>query len=235
LWPYLALAALIAFFFVSIVVVGAVEKFRIHDYEPAPDTVLSETSPYFAAMNQAAQQMGFQYGGAFAQSRGSQMYQCRLALWLTPDQGTLVVVVGGKIARMNYRKTFVFSRLSEVKTLVTLDEFGTTDLSGIWDAETLLNADLAELVAKHELRLEAGGLIPIAFSPTDLQTQYEAMTRARVERMIERGLATYVDAGRNVWKFTFKGAMSNALHGYLKGLKGAQGQAARAKIKRPGS
>ncbi len=185
-------------------------------------------------MNQAAQQLGFQYGGVFAQNRGK-TYQCRLALWLTPDHSSLVAIIGGKVGGMNYRKTFMYSWIGEDKILVTLDEFGTADLSGMWKSETLLNADLPELQQKHFQRLSTRGGAFYAFTPTDLFQQFEGMARARVERMVGLGLAVFLDPPQNVWKYTFKGAWSFAVNGYLKGLGRASAQSHRSKKKRPGS
>jgi len=233
-WPYILLAAMVAFFFLTILVVGCLEKQRIHDFEPTEADVEKVPSPYFQAMNEAARRMGFQLEGVFAQARQSKTYQCCLAFWLPEDRKTLLCVGGGKLARMNYRKTLLISRLGE-KVLVTMDEFGSTDLSGTREIEVLMNADLPELNTRHLQRLALSNEVPASFSTGNPLQQFEDLNRQQVERLVHLGLAKYVNASNSLWSYTIKGAWTYAIRGYLKGFKGAQAQAARSKIKRPGA
>ena len=233
-WPYLLIAGMIGFFFVTILAVGCLEKHRIHDFKPMGPDLLQVPSPYFQAMNDAARQAGFQLEGVFGQYRRNSTYRCCIALWLSPDGQTLLSVGGGKLAGINYRKTLLLSRLGG-KVLVTMDEFGSTDLSGTREIEALLNADLAELNTRHLQRLALSKEAPSPFSMGNLLQQYEEMNRLQVDKLIHLGLAKYLDAQDGIWRYSPKGAWVYAVRGYLKGMKGAQGQAARLKKKRPGS
>ncbi len=78
-------------------------------------------------------------------------------------------------------------------------------------------------------------LIAAFFLVTNLLQQYEALNELRVKALLDRGLARFVDAQGNTFRYTFKGALLNATAGYLKGLKRAQAQKERVKIKRPGA
>jgi len=114
-WPYVLVAALIAFCFMVLLAVGCLEKQRIRDFEPAGAVALPPASPYFQAMNEAARALGFQLDGVFGQNRDSSTYRCCLALWLSADRRTLLCIGGGKLARMNYRRTFLISESARIK------------------------------------------------------------------------------------------------------------------------
>ncbi len=234
-WPHVLVAALILVCFVSILIAGCLEKHHIHDFERTGSEALHSTSAYFSAMNDAAAQLGFEMDGVFAQRRDSRTYRSCMALWLSRDRGTLLVVGGGKIAGMNYRRTFLLSRLSEDKSLVTVDEFGSDDLSGVWDVQGLINADLPELNTLHAQRLTSSGIAPMHFSSANLLQQYDDLNRARVAKLVRLGLGKYLDPACDVWCYTPKGAWIYAFRGYFGGLNRARGQSDRLKKKRPGS
>src|SRR5947208_1158584 len=100
------------------------EKQRVRDFTPATPDVLPPPSPYFRSMSEYARVLGYQPGGLFGQDRQSSMYRCCLGLWLSPDQKSLLCIGGGKVARVNYKRTFLISKLSGATSLVTMDAFG---------------------------------------------------------------------------------------------------------------
>ncbi len=232
--PFIALGGIIVFFFLLILITACLEKLRVREYDAAGNEVLNNTSAYFSAMNAAAQAVGFQFCGVFAQNRNSKTYQCRMALWLLPDKNSMAAVVGGKISKFNYRKTFLISQFGDGTAMVTVDDFGVEDLSGLWDMEVLKNADFLELASRHSVRLSSSTKQPVAFSPDRALREYEALKAARVDQIVSLGLGQYLDGEHNVWRHTFRGAFKYTVKGYLKGLVAAQRQMARASKKRPG-
>jgi hypothetical protein len=234
-WPWIVIVAMMCFFFVSILVVARLEKHYIHQYEPASLDELQPLSPYFRAMNDAARAMGFRHCGDYVQSRGSSVYKCCLSLWLTADENCLLMVFGGKLARIDYKKTLLISAGDDETAVVTVDDFGLADLSGIRKTEVILNADLQELTDRHLQRLAAGGTPLKVFSPSRCLQQYEDMERNRIDIMVSLGLAEFMDLSHSIWRYSFKGAWAYACQGYLKGLQQARTQANRSKKKRPGS
>ena len=221
-------------FFLAILAAGCWEKSRVRDFVPATPDVLPPPSPYFQAMNDAARDLGFQPGGLFRQDRNSSTYRGVLGLWLSPDQKSLLCIAGGKIARTNYKKTTLVSRLTSEKSLVTMDAFGSEDLSGTRDVEVLMNADLPELNQFHLQRLARAGIAASSFAVNNLLAEFEAWNRLRADRLEANGLARYLSPDRSTWRFTPKGAWLYATTVFLTSMKKAHAQNDRANKKSPG-
>ncbi len=210
------------------------EKQRVRDFTPATPDLLPPPSPYFQAMNEAARELGFLPGGLFRQDRNGFLYGCCLTLWLSPDRNSLLCIAGGKVARVNYKRTTLVSRLAGEKSLVTMDEFGTEDLSGTRDVQVLMNADLRELNQLHVQRLASAGVEAQPFTTNDLLADFEAWNRLRADRLVAGGLAKYLSPDCNTWRYTPKGAWSCAITAQFKAMQKAKAQKERMKIKRPG-
>ncbi len=88
------------------------------------------------------------------------MYETAASLWKSPDGRILVIVHGGKTAKIRTRTTSLNSILKDGRHIVSSDEWGTIDPSGKVQRETLPNAGFDELLAFHESRLAmAGGVV----------------------------------------------------------------------------
>ena len=234
-WLYFAIAGFFLFVFLTLLVVGCLEKQRVRDFALLPAEKLPPPSPYFRAMNDAARDLGYQSGEVVGQDRNSSTYRCCFAFWLSPDQQSLLCIGGGKLARIDYKRTLLLSRLANGRILQTTDAFGTEDLSGTREIEVLMNAHLPELQAFHQQRLMGVTASFLPFRSTSLLQQYEELNQQRVAALVERGLAKFIDRESNSFRYTFKGALINATTGFLRSMKRAQSQKERAKIKRPGS
>lgn len=234
-WPELLIIGLVGFCFVALLVVARLEKHFLNQFVPVAPGELPPASPYFQAMNAAAPSLGYVFCGNLVQSRSSSLYKCCLALWVSTSQNTLLVIGGGKLAKMDYKRTSLISVVSDEKALVTMDDFGMCDLSGIRAIEVVFNADLNELHALHSQRLDSLSSAPRPFSAELVCQQYKDLERLRVQKMVLLGLAEFLDSSQECWRYNFKGAWKSAYEGYLKGLKNAKAQSARMKIKRPGS
>jgi hypothetical protein len=226
-WPFLALGLLIGFFVVALLILGALEKRYIHDFEPASRESLPPASAYFEAMNEAAKELGFSHGGTFSQSRKNRLYRCMLAMWLDSEEKALLCIGGGKLAGMNYWRTFLASWVANDQVMITTDNFGDEDLSATRQIEVLLSADLEELQDRHFQRLAAIDATPGKLSSNRLLHHYEEIEKLRVDRLVQLGLASYVDQAGNIWRFTLKGAWANATRGYFKAIDRAEEQSDR--------
>lgn len=222
-------------FFVAIFVTCCWEKQRVRDFVAATADVLPPPSPYFQAMNDAASALGFQHAGLFVQNRNSSNYRCCLSFWLSPDQKSILCIGGGKVARIDYKRTMLISKLAGEKSLVSMDIFGSEDLSGTRDVQVLMNADLPELKQFHLQRLVSAGGEPKLFNLNNLFAEFEEWNRVRADRLVERGLAKYLSPEHNDWRFTTKGAWFYATTVYFASIRKAQAQKDRANKKRPGS
>jgi hypothetical protein len=185
-------------------------------------------------MNDAASTLNFQPVGLFRQDRQSSNYRSCLSFWLSPDKTSLLCIGGGKVARIDYKRTMLISRISGNESVVSVDTFGSEDLSGTRDVQVLMNADLWELNHFHLERLAAarGELIP--FSADNILREFEIWNQVRADRLVEFGLAKYLTPEHNDWRFTTKGAWRYAFRAYFTGLKKAQAQSDRASKTRPG-
>jgi hypothetical protein len=235
-WFFIAIGGFFLFIFLALFLVGAWEKQRVRDFVSMPSESLPAPSRYFQAMNDNAPALGYQFDQIVGQNRtGSSTYRCCLAFWLSADQKSLLSIGGGKLARLDYKRTTLLSRLANNRILVTTDELGTEDLSGTRDLELLMNAHLPELHALHQQRLLNSSAAAIPFSTTNLSGQFEELNQIRVDALVQRGFAKFITPDQNTFRYTLKGAWVNATSGYLRGLKRAEAQKDRSGIKRPGS
>jgi hypothetical protein len=237
-WPLLILLGLVVLFFLLMGVLLLItffacllEKQRIRDFVPAMPEELPPASPYFRSMSEYARLLGYQPGGMFGQNRESSMYRVYLGLWLATDQKSLLCIASGKLARVPYKRTFLISRLPDDTSLVTMDAFGSEDISGTRNIEVLMNADLNELTQLHQRRLAMAGVEPLPFSNNRL-AELEQWNRTRADRLVAGGFAKYTDD--NTWHFTLKGAILHTYKAQLRGLARASAQKERMQIRRPG-
>ena len=228
-------ALIMGVLFLAILVTCLWEKQRVRDFAAAPAESMPPPSPYFQAMNDAAAALGFQHGGLYGQNRQSSTYRCCLSFWLSPDQKSMLCIGGGKLARIDNKRTLLISKLNNGISLVSMDIFGSEDLSGTRDVQVLMNADLPELKQFHLQRLASAGIDAKLLTVDNLFTEFNDWNKVRADRLVERGLARYLSPEHNDWRFTVKGAWLCASAGYFGGLKKAQAQKDRANIKRPGS
>lgn len=240
--PVLLLGILVLFgvimggLFLAMLITCCCEKQRVRDFVAAPADSLPPPSRYFQAMNDAAVALGYQHGGLFGQDRrGSTTYRCCLSLWLSPDQKSILCIAGGKLARIDYKRTMLISMFNNGMSLVSMDAFGSEDLSGTRDVQVLMNADLHELNQFHLQRLARLNAEARLFNPDSIFTEFNEWNKQRADRLVEQRLARYLSPEHNDWRFTLSGAWRYATTAYFSGLKKAQTQEHRRHIKRPGS
>jgi hypothetical protein len=234
-WFWILLGALFTFCFVSIFLTACLEKHPVRQYQPGAPEDAGPPSGYFRAMNEAAARHNLLHCGNYLQTRNSSLYRCCISLWLTVDQCTLIMVGGGKLARIDYKRTLFTSQTTDGREIVTMDNFGVVDLSGVRDIDVVYRADFEELVARHSQRLTAVTAPLKTFSPTRAMDQYEDLGRVRAEKMVSLGLAKFLNRTEASWRYTMKGAFKSAYEGYITGMRKAKLQKERANKRRPGS
>jgi hypothetical protein len=232
--PYLVVAGAIALFGLLMIGASLLEKQRIRQFEAVGKETIAPTSSYFDAMNEAAGRQGFAPSGTYGRMPRTSGKSVYMAGWLSPDQTTLACILGGKVAKINYRKTLLMSWLEAERVLVTVDNFGETDHSGTMDIEVLVNADFSELTTRHAERLRACSTQPILLDSDQVVTYWERLEETRARRLVALGLARFQDEPGGIWRYTLKGGWKNFIAG-INGVKKAKLQAERMKMKRPGS
>jgi hypothetical protein len=163
-------------------------------------------TPYALATCREIQNKKFSYQGVFYDSRGG-IYKLRFDFWLSPDRYVLANVGGGTLAGIELNGTNLFTRLQNGHCLVTLDEpkGRDSDPSGLTDQVVVTHASLDELLSRHRQRIEESALA-VPYSDRGALAEHKAFRASRVETLLDRGLAKFVNEDGNGWKFTLPGA-----------------------------
>lgn len=122
---------------------------------PPPQWIAGHTGPFALALSG---------NGAFGQDRQSSVDVANslapvlggtasLTAWISPDRTTRVLVSGGTIAALKARRTTLTTFTADGRKLLTTDEFGTRDLTGVMDRQIVLNAHFPELWQAHQSRI----------------------------------------------------------------------------------
>ncbi|MBA4149770.1 MAG: hypothetical protein H0X66_16780 [Verrucomicrobia bacterium] len=226
---------LVGLFILFSVSVAFVEKQHIRDLVPLTPDRSIQWSPYFKAMNEAAERLGFVHAGIFVQDRKSRMYQAHMAIWISPEGHSLLRISGGTTAGIEIKRTWLTSFVEPNRIIETTDESGMADLSGYTDRKWLLNAGLDEMVACHIDRLAKYPEAKRHFPVNQALAACEAMRAMTVAQMQKLGLASFINAERTIWKHTLKGAWLNYAKGFRGQLKEGKAQMKRMDLKRPGA
>ena len=179
--------------------------------------------------------LGFSYHDVYYDRRRG-IYKLRTDFWLSPDRLVLATVGGGTLAGIAVAGTCLYTRLDDGHCLLTIDEPKSqdSDLSGLTVQKIVTHVDLDELIAQHHARLtesESPGLPYSARTPLD---DHRAFRMRRADVVIDSGLGRYVDAERNGWRFTLKGAWTVMSNMYFRELKRQLKEPGRDRVARQG-
>ena len=188
-WVLLVVAVVFAIFFMS---VCKFERRYIRHLKPADETKLPTPNFYTREMNEKAAKLGFHNCGWYVQDIGK-LYHATATMWVSPDNLTLLVVAGGKIAGIDYKTVLLYSKPVEGAVLATSDQIGEVDSTGVFDKEFLLNANLEELWRLHKSRLAFLAGKVEKFDRADVLAEFEELSRRHVHVLVEHGLARWLD------------------------------------------
>jgi hypothetical protein len=216
-------------------VTSLVERQHLMPFSPEPLTVYpGDTPAYLLAMNASLLQRGFEYGGMYADTRGG-MYHLYATFWFSPDRTTVVHVVGGTIAGMQYKATALTSVTGDGRHLVTRDEFDAGEYSGITERVRVLYGDFAELWNAHQRRLlqRAEGIwrFPPAYAPYNAEV---TLRYVRVQHTAARGYMKWIDPTRGTFRYTVKAAFHISVVNFFGDLLKSTREVSRVSKARPG-
>jgi hypothetical protein len=160
---------------------------------------------YALQRNREAKRLGYRYGGAYHDSRGS-IYKCRYDFWLSPDSTVLAWVSCGTIATLPLKSVNLISQLEDGSYLQTTDMTGQSDLSGLTDLQIWPNHTFSKLADRHLARLEKRRETPVPFAEGPLPAA-SSIRRAQAQRLVDQGDTQFVDDEQSIWKYTLKGAL----------------------------
>jgi hypothetical protein len=228
-WVALIGFGVVAAYHLVFVITALLERHPVNPLTPVPLGERVELHPYLQAMNEMAAEAGFVDQGTFGHAKGG-MYRVYTSMWFSPERDVLAVIGGGKMAKLPFRKTGLYSRATGEGFLVSTDEAGLPDLSGLTKGWVLLHADFDELLSHHMTCAAEAGVALLPFDePTGLAVFDDIETR-RVQRLEQFGYARFLDPARTTWRYTFKGVFA-----LLRRKRVPREQAHRVKIPRPGS
>ena len=196
-----------------VIFICSMEKRWISHFKPCYKEDLPKPSAYTKAMNDMAIQHGFKCCGWFHQYR-SKLCCCTATMWISEDALILLVVGGGRVAGIKHRTTYLYSKPFDAPVLVTSDNSGEKDLSGMTDKQYLLNADLAELCDLHKQRMESCDGLFEHFNASSPLKEFESIQRRSTQELVDYGLAKYLDFAQNEWRYTLKGAVAYYFRGW---------------------
>lgn len=205
---FLIIPAVIVGFLLFFLFVAMWEKQSVREFSPTDEPPQQEQSKYTQATNRDAESHGFLPGGWY-EKRSRRLYRATATIWVSPDRLTLVLVGGGRIGGMAFKKTYLYSRLRNDRIILSVDNAGESDLSGAMERRYLLNADFGELYDFHLDRLERADADPIPFNDADPIHGVEKIERLRADLIVQRGWGRFTDADRTEWRYTFIGALVN--------------------------
>ncbi len=216
--------------------VARFERIRVTPYAADRDESPLPETPYAAATNRLAAEMGLISLGVFRHAKGG-MYRLRYDLWAAPDFGFIATVSSGTVAGLPSYGTRIASRLADGVAVMTVDSLhGLQYLAdGLVEGGLLLNADLFELVEHHRRLLSGLGEEPVPFDRNDPLGDLAALREGLVEHLVDDGLARFVDAGRAEYRYTSLGALRYITTGQKRRRDLALRDLDRLKVQRPGS
>jgi hypothetical protein len=173
-------------------------------------------NPYLDAVNELAGQTGFEFGGIFVRAtKGAAKF--RAAVWRSPERDILVHTGIVRAGPLQQEMTRLISQVGG-RYLVTTDDFGEDDISGLLKYRVLQNAHFPELLQHHEDRLDQSDSEVVFFVAEDMLEDLDAIQRERAQRMVDLGYAKFSNDAKSIWRNTVKGAVHLYFRSYLKQL-----------------
>lgn len=186
----------------------------------AVDGAAIKPTDFAARENHAASLAGFEAVGSFNHGKGG-IYRVRYDFWRSMEGNILALVGGGTLAGIPVLNTWLFTRLSDGRCLITLGDQKASEIDlGALSVEALVaGGDFEELLDWHRRRIAASPESVVPYSEIDPLGDHFDFRRRRTDRLEERGYAGYLDPERTVWRYTFKGALAFAFRGITQGMR----------------
>jgi hypothetical protein len=195
---------LLAFLLLLLVVAMGERRFTRPNME-IPEQQLGPLSPYVRRMSDDASANGFVFGCYIGHAKPS-IKICG-TVWFSADRRILLMTNSGTVSGLRSKQTMIFSPTNDGTFLCTTDHLGESDPSGLFRFKRLWNGLLEDLLKKHNRRIEnAVGRV----SPFRESSAFDALTELyaqRTQRMVDKGLAKYIDGEQPCWRHTFFGAI----------------------------
>jgi hypothetical protein len=179
----LVCVALLILFALVLFFAALLERVRVRPLIPVAD----DRRPAAAQpLVDSAVSVGFRPLGVF--SDGDKGFKEGISsILLMPDGSQLLWIVHSKLAG---RKQII-TKLADGRWLVTADNIGVVDRSGLRDEEVFPDADIDVLAYAHRRRWAESGQQAVPFAPESVVADFLQHGRDRAARMYEAGLIRY--------------------------------------------
>lgn len=165
----------------------------------------SQASRYLVRMCADLRDEKFEFGEMVASVKP--LIQWLGAVWWSPQRDILALTGSGTIAKIGTSQTWLITRLRDGRFLVTTD-FPESELSGLSVLSRMLNVRLRTLLRRHRRRMARRAAAVVAFDEASAYDAVAAYFTRRLERLIARRRARYVDDEmRTHWVYTRFGAL----------------------------
>jgi len=192
-------------FFALLLTVAIRERRYTRSYVRVPTESVSWLSPYVRRMSDDALAAEFVFGDYVAHSKPS-IKICG-TVWMSRDGRTLLVATSGTVSGLRSKQTFLYSPLNDGTYLCTTDNIGESDPSGMYRFKRVWNGLFSSLSKVHQNRLQNAGATVTKFRETSPFTALDELCNRRIELMVNKGLAHYIDPDQVCWRHSFLGAL----------------------------
>lgn len=200
-------------------------KIAVCAFAPTDEHEL-DIPPYVAAIASAARTKGCSQIGI---GRNTEHRAPNIAiLMLSSDSRVLVLIWQGRIFGLLSRKTLLISQLSNGGALITHDELSVPEVDPKTCRQLLINANFDELLDLHEDGLKERA----PFREGAGWHTLEEVFRRRARRMVDSGMACFVDGEKDYFRYSARAGFWMATFGLLAAMFDPQVER-RGKIKRP--
>jgi hypothetical protein len=196
--------AIIVFFFFAVVGACLIEKRYVQTFsvpEEGKEYPLSPTAQQYA---KDAAKLQFTHAGLCHHAK-SDLYRIRYDFWTSPDLKTLAVIGSGTLIKIPVKGIWLWSRTTDGRILNSTNEIGEQEISTNVIQQTLPDASFTTLASSHATWLSQFNVE--TFTADSALSVYFDIRRSKVDNLIERGYAYYIDEDQSAWKFTLKGAL----------------------------
>jgi hypothetical protein len=180
-------------------VVAVFEKQPIREYEIAKRNSEVEYGEYMKNAVFCLENYGFN----ILHGR-TRKYNVSVAIATSKDRLILAVAGEGTIIGIRAKKTILYSELGNGKWLVTKDEVGIRDHSGLALLDEMMDASIEDLFGRHLSRIKDEDVVPLTGN-TPLH-DLDHMEIKKTQSMVNSGMARWRDDRH--WSYTIVGAVA---------------------------
>jgi hypothetical protein len=191
----------------------------IFDSKEAYRNISQFNQSYIASARNEFKNNGFIIVGLCSDAKGGQ-YNLTYEFYLSQDGSILAILGYGTIFVFKLSGTWLISKIEDGRCLVTIDNQPASDIdiSGQWREQLHLRPGVGKLIDHHRTWITQYMAQPRAFSEENALKEYEQCRRKKYEFLHSLGYIRFLDAEREKWKYTIKGAFKFTIIAFFKGL-----------------